>query len=105
MNCQSEMMYNISGQMEEKLGTYFNYFKEELTTIKEATANLDIKARKYAKKDNKLYTRKDRLFNEGNPKSWEIKQEDLKKIDPKDIVKDKGVAMKLMLPKVLYAYY
>lgn len=105
MACQSEMVHNLSSQMEEKLGTYFYYFRDELSTIKDATASLDIKAQKYAKKDSKLYTRKEKLYQEGNPKSWDIKPEELKKVDVKEFTKDKSLVMKLMLPKVIPNIY
>ena len=47
-----------------------------------------------------MYAKKERLHNEGNPKSWEIKLEDIKKYTSKMISEDKGLAMKIMLPKV-----
>lgn len=37
---------------------------------------------------------------EGNPKYWELNTEDLKKYTPKQFAEDKGLAMKMMLPKV-----
>lgn len=88
--------------MAEKLGIYFNYFKEEITIFKEHTLNLETKAREYSKKDKKLFEKKSRLYQEGNPKTWEIKPEVIKEknITPKQLAEDKGFALKLMLPKV-----
>jgi len=53
----------------------------------------------YTKKENKLYLRKEKLYLEGNPKQWDLKPEELKKFTPKQVAEDKGLAMRIMLPK------
>ena len=59
-----------------------------------------MKGKEYARKDSKLYLKKEKLYLDGNPKFWEIRQEDLKKFTPKELAENKGLAMKIMLPKV-----
>ncbi len=60
---------------------------------------MSAKGQEYAKKDSKLYVKKERLYMEGNPRLWEIKPEDLKKFTPKQIAENKSLAMRTMLPK------
>ncbi len=60
---------------------------------------MSTKGQEFAKKESKLYGRKERLYLEANPRQWDLKAEDLKKFTPKQIAEDKGLAMRSMLPK------
>ena len=56
----------------------------------------------YLRKQEQLYLKKDKLFEDGKVASWDLMLEDLKGIgDPSKLKTDKALAMQLILPKVL----
>jgi hypothetical protein len=57
------------------------------------------KEQDFTRKESKLYTRKEKLYLEANTKAWEIPTEVIKKYTAKQLVGDKSLAMKLILPK------
>jgi len=60
---------------------------------------LKCKENEYNEKAKKIYAKKERLFEERNKKQWELTQNQLKKISIDDVVNNKELAMKLILPK------
>lgn len=57
------------------------------------------KEQNFSKKESKLYSKKERMYIDGNTKSWGISPEDIKEHTPKQISENKQLAMQLMLPK------
>jgi hypothetical protein len=53
------------------------------------------------KKEELLYARKERLFNEGKVMNWDLDPVDTKGEDGLKVQTDKTLAMKLILPKVI----
>lgn len=54
----------------------------------------------YLKREDQLYSKKERLFNEGKVANWDLNPEDVKGEDGLKVQTDKALAMKLMLSKV-----
>ena len=53
----------------------------------------------YLRKEEQLYAKKERLFNEGNITNWNLNSEDVKGEEGLKVQTNKELAMKLMLPK------
>lgn len=56
----------------------------------------------YLKKEELLYAKKERLFAEGRVTAWNLDPEDIKSEYGLKVQSDKEIAMKLILPKVLF---
>lgn len=54
----------------------------------------------YLKREELLYSKKERLFSEGKVLAWDLSPEDAKGEDGLKVQTDKALAMKLMLSKV-----
>ncbi len=61
---------------------------------------MELKAKEFAKKEDKLFKKKERLLIESNFKQWGLSAEELQKCVPKQGNVDKSLALKMMLPKV-----
>lgn len=56
------------------------------------------------KKEDQLYAKKERLFNEGKLLNWNLDPEDVKGEAGLKVQGDKELAMKLILPKVHFPH-
>jgi len=54
------------------------------------------------KKEELLYAKKERLFNEGKMSNWNLNSADTKGEDGLKVQTDEALAMKLILPKVIF---
>jgi len=106
----SELYARQATLMKDRFGNFFEYYKNELDSIKEVFLYKKNKQKmgmmqdklcsEYLKKEEQLYVKKEKLFDEGKVTSWEIKPEDLKIFDAVKLKADKGLSMQIMLPKV-----
>lgn len=62
----------------------------------------DINKAAFFKAETRLITKKEDLFKNPNINRWEISQDDLKKIDKTEIMKNKDYAFKFMMSKVIF---
>lgn len=97
-----------AGLLKERFGTFFVYYHNELESLKavyfmnflQLSAFQTKMCSDYLKREELLYSKKERLFSEGKVLAWDLSPEDAKGEDGLKVQTDKALAMKLMLSKV-----
>jgi len=88
-----------AAMVQEKFGSFFKYYKEELDSLKDLFVVQDKISSDYLKREEQLAMRKERLFDEGKVPSWELSAEDMKSLDMAKLRLDKPLALQYILPK------
>eukprot|EP01022_Parablepharisma_sp_SALTPOND_P017252 TRINITY_DN2720_c4_g1_i1.p3 TRINITY_DN2720_c4_g1~~TRINITY_DN2720_c4_g1_i1.p3 ORF type:complete len:812 (-),score=166.49 TRINITY_DN2720_c4_g1_i1:4303-6738(-) len=96
----TELYKKQAGLIREKFGSFFEYFQEEVDSIAEVGAILDNAKKNFISKEQQLYLKKEKLFNEGNTQLWEIPADVLSKHTLTELAGNKQLAFPFMLPKV-----
>jgi hypothetical protein len=96
--------------LNEELKGYFKYIKHEFISFKDVKITIynikligkyDMNKAAFLKADSRLVSKKEDLFKHQNVNKWEINQEDIKKIDKSELLRNKEYAFKYMMGKVL----
>ena len=86
--------------IDRELKEYFRYIKNEFIAFKETISKMEMNKNAYYKAETRLTQKKEELFKQGNIARWEVPNEDLKKYDKSELLKNKDLAFSKMLQKV-----
>ena len=94
-----------SNLIEYELKEYFNYIRKEFVSFKDLQYRVETNKEAYYRSENKLNSKKEELFKQGNVNKWDMNFEDMKKYEKADFMKNKELSFSKMLPKVEFIKY